>query len=179
MSQLVQRKESPAVKKAMYAFTAVVYVLVLSLHYLPQAENIPAFARFLPLFNASVNGTCAVLLILSLLAIKQKKISLHQRLNTIAMLLSVLFLLSYVLYHYFYGDSKYGGDYKGLYYFILISHILLAAISLPGILMAYYKGWLGNVAAHRRIVKYIYPVWLYVTITGVVVYLFLKDYYQF
>lgn len=179
MSQLLQREASPLIKKGIYVFTAVVYILVLSLHYLPQAENIPSFARFLPLFNASVNGTCAVLLLLSLAAIKQKKIALHQRLNTLAMILSVLFLLSYVLYHYFYGDSKYGGDYKGLYYFILISHILLAAVSLPGILMAYYKAWLGDVVAHRRIVRYTYPVWLYVTITGVVVYLFLKDYYQF
>jgi putative membrane protein len=176
---IAQRQESPLLKKGIYAFTAVVYILVLSLHYLPQAENIPGFAQFLPLLNASLNGSCSVLLILSLIAVKQKKIALHQQLNTLAMLLSVVFLLSYVLYHYFYGDASYGGENKVLYYFILISHILLAALSLPGILMAYYKGWLGDVEGHRKIVKLIYPVWLYVTITGVFVYLFLKNYYQF
>jgi len=95
------------------------------------------------------------------------------------MLLSVTFLFSYVLFHYFSGDTIYGGDYKTAYYIILISHILLAGLSLPFILLAYYRGHIGAIDKHKRMVRYIYPVWLYVCITGVIVYLFLAPYYSF
>lgn len=160
-----------------YAFTAVVYGLVILLHELPEASFRPGFIDYLPALNATINGTCFLLLIASLAAIKARMIPLHQRLNTTAMVLSVVFLLSYVLNHYFSGDTVYGGDMKGLYYFVLISHILLAAISLPFILMAYYKAFAGDIQGHRKLVKFTYPMWVYVTFTGVLVYLFLAPYY--
>ncbi|NND94718.1 MAG: DUF420 domain-containing protein [Flavobacteriales bacterium] len=139
----------------------------------------PSWMTVAPGFNALINGTCAVLLISSLIAIKSKKIQLHRSLNTAAMLLSVVFLLSYVVFHYFSGDTVYGGEYKFAYYIILISHILLAGLSLPFILLAYYRGHIGAIQKHKKLVRFTYPVWLYVCITGVIVYLFLAPYYAF
>jgi putative membrane protein len=162
---------------AIWAFTGVVYVLVIVLHELPQAEWQPGFVQHLSLLNATINGTCFALLIASLIAIKQKNIVLHKALNTSAMALSVVFLLSYVVNHYFSGDTSYGGDFKALYVFTLISHIALAGISLPFILLAYYYGYIGDINKHRKMVKFTYPMWVYVTFTGVMVYLFLAPYY--
>jgi putative membrane protein len=117
------------------------------------------------------------LLILSLLAIKRKNISVHQKCNTMAMIFSVVFLLSYVLYHATNNDTEYAGDSVGLYYFILITHIVLAGLSLPAILLAYYRGLIGDIEKHKKIVRFTYPVWLYVALTGVLVYVFLQPYY--
>ena len=161
-----------------YAFTAVVYALVIILHELPQASFVPSFVQYLPALNAIINGTCFILLVLALIAIKQKKVTLHKSLNSTAMVLSVLFLLSYVTNHYFSGDTSYGGNMKGIFYFILITHILLAGISLPFILLAYYKAYAGDLMGHRKLVKFTYPMWVYVTFTGVLVYLFLAPYYS-
>ena len=162
---------------AIWIFTIVVYALVIALHYLPSVENQPSFTSFQPMLNAIINGTCFVLLIASLVAIKNKNVELHKKLNTTAMLLSVVFLLNYVLYHYLAGDTSYLGESKALFYFILITHILLAGISLPMILIAYYRGLIGDVQKHRRLVKFTYPIWLYVTFTGVLVYAMLSPYY--
>lgn len=163
--------------RGIYAFTVVVYALVIILHELPGAEVAPVFTAYQPLTHAVLNGSCFILLIAALFAIKKKNVNLHKRLNTFAMVLSTIFLLSYVVYHYFAGDTVYGGGYKGLYYFILLTHVALAGLSLPFILLAYYHGYIGNVSKHRKMVKMVYPVWLYVTFTGVIVYWFLAPYY--
>lgn len=170
-------KEKKGIKVGIWVFTAVVYLLVISLHELPKPAIAPAFTKALPLVNATLNGMCFLLLITSLIMIKQKKVNLHMRLNTLAMILSVVFLLSYVLYHVTNGDTVYGGESKGLYYFVLFSHIALAGASLPGILFAYYRAWIGDIEKHRKIVKTIYPIWLYVALTGPIVYIMLSPYY--
>lgn len=170
-------KENKGIVIGIWVFTLVVYALVFSLHYLPAFENVPEFTKSLPLFHALLNGSCFVLLIMSLIAIKNKNVTLHKRLNTIAMVLSVVFLLSYVLYHITNDDTVYGGEYKTLYYSVLLTHILLAALSLPAILLAYYRALIGDIEKHKKIVRYTYPVWLYVALTGVLVYVFLKPYY--
>jgi putative membrane protein len=170
-------KENKIVVFGIYAFSAVVYLIVILLHKMPQAENAPFFIGILPLLNAMINGTCFLLLLSSLYFIKRKNVAMHKKLNTYAMLLSVVFLLSYVTNHYFSGDTFYGGDSKTLYYVVLISHIVLAGISLPFILLAYYRGFIGDVLRHKSLVRKIYPVWLYVTFTGVLVYIFLAPYY--
>lgn len=172
-----QIQENPLMKKGIIIFTIVVYALVIILHEFKYEGEAPQWIASFPAVNAFLNGTCFVLLISSLLAIKKKNVTLHQKLNTSAMVLSVVFLLCYVVYHFFYPDTSYGGDYKGLYIFILLTHILLAAVSLPFILFAYYRGWIGDVERHRKIVKFTFPIWLYVTMTGVVVYLLLAPYY--
>lgn len=160
-----------------WIFTTVVYALVMALHYIPKIEDAPDFTSQLPLLHAFLNGACFVLLILSLLAIKRKNISVHQKCNTIAMIFSVVFLLSYVLYHATNNDTEYAGDSEALYYFILITHIVLAGLSLPAILLAYYRGLIGDIEKHKKIVRFTYPVWLYVALTGVLVYVFLQPYY--
>lgn len=170
-------KESKQVIWGIYAFTMAVYALVIVLHELPQASLQPEFTKAQPLLHAIINGSCFLLLVLSLMAIKDKKVGLHKKLNTGAMLLSLIFLLSYVVYHYFAPDTKYGGEYKGLYYFILATHIILAGLSLPFILLAYYAGLTNTISKHKKLVRFTYPVWLYVTLTGVLVYLFLSPYY--
>ena len=172
-------KEDKRIIWGIWIFTAVVYALVIILHELPKAEGMPSWMESAPKFNALLNGTCAILLIASLVAIKQKKVGLHRTLNTSAMVLSVVFLLNYVIFHYFSGDTSYGGDYKTLYYIILITHVLLAGLSLPFILLAYYRGHIGAIQKHKKLVRFTYPVWLYVCITGVVVYLFLAPYYAY
>lgn len=160
-----------------WVFTIVVFALVFLLHELPGIESQPTFVSFLPKLNAIINGTVFFLLIFTLLAIKRKNIQLHKQLNTVAMLLSVLFLLSYVVNHFFSGDVVYAGDMRGLYYFVLITHVVLAGLSLPMILFSYYYGYLGLVHKHKKLVRYTYPIWVYVAFTGVLVYLFLSPYY--
>jgi putative membrane protein len=170
-------KKSRTVIVGIWVFTIVVYALVMSLHYIPKVADAPTFTSNLPVLHAILNGSCFLLLILSLISVKKRRIQLHKRLNTLAMIFSVLFLLSYVLYHATNNDTTYGGEYSGIYYFILLTHILLAALSLPAILIAYYRGFIGDVQKHRQIVRYTYPVWLYVALTGVLVYFFLAPYY--
>lgn len=171
------KENNPLAVKLIYILTIVVYAIVIALHYLPEASNIPEFVNYLTLLNAIFNGTCFLLLIGSLVAVKKGNIALHEKLNTTAMLISVLFILSYVLNHYFKGDVVYGGEYKGLYYFVLITHILLAAMSLPFILFAFVRGMQGEIMKHKKVVRFTYPIWLYVTFTGVLVYIFLAPYY--
>lgn len=170
-------KENKNIIRGIWLCSTVVFLLVVSLREIPKPDFRPAFTYYQPLVHALFNGTVFILLLFSLVAIKQKQITLHKKLNSVAMIVSLLFLLSYVVYHFFSPETKYGGDLSGLYFFILASHVILAAVSLPFILLAYYRGYIGQVEKHRKMVKAVYPVWLYVALTGVLVYLFLSPYY--
>jgi putative membrane protein len=172
-------KEDKRIIWGIWVFTALVFALVIILHELPQADGMPELMKNAPGFHAFLNGTCAILLLTSLWAIKNKNIALHKTLNSSAMVLSLVFLLSYVVFHYFSGDTHYRGEHMGVYLFVLLTHIPLAGLSLPFILLSYYRGLTGDIAKHKRLVRFTYPVWLYVCITGVMVYLFLKPYYAF
>tara|TARA_B100000508_G_scaffold141097_1_gene146989 strand:- start:81523 stop:82053 length:531 start_codon:yes stop_codon:yes gene_type:complete len=132
---------------------------------------------FLPPVYATINGITAFVLIFALVAIKMKKISLHQRLIQFALVLSLLFLVAYVLYHMTSDSTPYGGDLKYLYYFILISHILLSVVVIPIVLFAYLHAWKGDYDKHKKWVRFAFPIWLYVAITGVVVYLMISPFY--
>ena len=132
---------------------------------------------FLPPFYAGINGLTAILLILALAAIKNKNIALHQRLIKVCLALSLLFLLCYVAYHMTSDSTDYGGNMKGLYYFILISHILLSIAVIPLVLFTYLFAWEGKFEKHKKWTKFAFPIWLYVAITGVVVYLMISPYY--
>lgn len=128
----------------------------------------------LPLVNASLNGTCAVLLVAAVVSVKQRRITLHKRLMLAAFTVSAAFLVSYVIYHWFKsGPKPYTGDFRGLYLGILISHIVLAAVALPMQLVTLYRGWREQLDKHRRIAKITFPLWLYVSVTGVVIYFML------
>lgn len=128
----------------------------------------------LPLVNASLNGTCAVLLVAAVIAVKRGAIRWHKRLMLSAFTVSAAFLVSYVIYHWFKaGPKPYTGGLRGLYLTILISHVVLAAVALPMQLITLYRGWREQLDRHRRIARVTFPLWLYVSVTGVVIYFML------
>jgi len=122
----------------------------------------------LPAFHAGVNSAVAVMLVISLTAIKLGKVRLHRATMVTAMLLSVLFLLSYVAYHITTEPVRYGGTgtMRVIYLSLLASHIILAAASLPFILFTFIAGWTNRFTAHRKLARWVFPLWLYVAITG-------------
>lgn len=136
---------------------------------------------FLPPIYASINGLTAVLLLLALWAIKQGRQRLHQQLMTTCVALSLLFLIMYVAYHMTSDSTPFGGEggIRYLYYFILISHILLSIVVIPLVLHTYARAYLKNYEAHRKLARITFPVWLYVAVTGVVVYLMISPYYPY
>ena len=129
--------------------------------------------------NAVINSIVSVLLMAALAAVKNKQYALHKKLMISAILLSVIFLVSYIAHHLLTGDTHFGGtgNIRTVYFFILITHIFLAAIILPFILFTAYRGLVAEWPAHRKIAKITWPIWLYVSITGVVVYLMISPYY--
>lgn len=159
--------------------SAVVFLVVIMLNILPKPDFVPDFARHLPLLNACINGTCFILLLLSFYFIRKKNITVHKRINITAFFLSCLFLVSYILYHYFSEETRFPKDepMRPLYLVILASHILLASLILPFILMSFYRGLYGQVEKHKKIVRWTFPIWLYVTLSGVIVYLMISPYY--
>lgn len=161
--------------------SVVVIGLIVVLYSLPKAASIPEWAKMLPLLNACINGTCSILLVVSLASIKNKKIQLHKRLNITTFVLSSLFLISYVVFHSFGVETKFPADnpMRPYYLIILLTHILLAAIVLPLVLVSFYLGLTGKIEKHRKVSRFSFPIWLYVTVTGVVVYWMISPYYQF
>lgn len=196
MSVLSVENEKP-VKLTIYITTLLICVVVTILNqkWLPHPDTFPDFIYRLPALNALLNGTCSVLLLVSLLAIKRGNIALHKRLNLSAFVLSALFLISYVTAHYFIPDTRYGDvDHDGLmsaaesaavsgikplYLVILLSHIFLAIVVLPMVLLSFYYGLTDQRQKHRKLTRFSYPIWLYVTVTGVVVYLMISPYYNY
>ncbi len=170
-------------------------VVILNIKILPVPAVLPSFTYKLPLLNAVLNGTCSILLLLSLFFIKQKNIAMHKRINITAFVLSSLFLVSYILFHYLAPETKYGdlngdhilssaekmaaGNLRFVYYVILISHIILAAIVLPLVLFSFNFGLQNQILKHKKIVRWTWPIWFYVTVTGVIVYILISPYYQF
>jgi putative membrane protein len=169
------------ISRLIIGVTIAIPVAVAVLHFLPKPDHVPDIITHCPLLNAILNGTCTVLLIASWIAIMKKKVILHKRLNVTAFVLSALFLLSYVAYHSFGKETLYPKDnpLRPLYLFILSSHIILAAVVLPLVLISFYRGLTNKVALHRKISKWTMPLWLYVTTTGVIVYLMISPYYSF
>lgn len=134
---------------------------------------------FLPPFHATVNALAAIALMFSFYFIKNKNVEAHKKANFLALGLSVLFLLSYVVYHLTTEATIYGGEgnIKYIYYFLLATHVILAAVILPFILFTFIRAYTGQIEKHRKMAKWVYPLWLYVAITGPVCYLMLRPYY--
>lgn len=134
---------------------------------------------FLPHLNAVINSAASLALILGLVFIKQKKYNYHGATMTVAFALGAIFLVSYVIYHSAAESTSFGGEglIRSVYYFLLITHIVFAAVALFPILFAYYYGFTDQREKHRKVVKFAYPIWLYVSVTGVVVYLMISPYY--
>lgn len=130
--------------------------------------------------NAVINSIVSILLISGLVAIKSRRLELHKRIMMSAIIFSVLFLLSYICHHLLAGDTKFGGEgwVRPLYFFILITHIILAAVILPFILFTSYRALIAEWPAHRKLARITWPIWFYVSVTGVIVYLMISPYYQ-
>lgn len=141
----------------------------------PFDFNVHVFA----LLNAIINSCVFVLLIFGFWAVREKKLLLHKRLMLAAIVLSVLFLISYVIHHLFAGDTRYGGVgvIRYVYFFILITHIFLAAVILPFILFTAYRALSGDYEKHKKIARYTWPFWLYIALTGVLIYFLISPYY--
>ncbi len=134
---------------------------------------------FLPPIYATTNAITAVVLVLAVVSIKKGNRALHEKLIKTAMVLSVLFLILYVLYHMTSNSTKFGGQgvEKTIYFIVLISHIVLSIAVIPFVLITYMRARLGKFPQHKKIAKITFPLWLYVAITGVVVYLMISPYY--
>lgn len=161
---------------------AVVSVAVpLAVAVLFFADKIDGYnTKFLPPIYATMNGLTAVFLVFALVAIKQKKINLHRTLMTSAVAFSALFLVLYVVYHSTNDSTPYGGEgmVRTVYFIILISHILLSIVIIPLVLITYVRALASRFDKHKRIARITFPIWLYVAITGVVVYLMISPYYS-
>jgi len=134
---------------------------------------------FLPPIYATINALTAVLLIVAVWAVKNKKVKLHEKLMKTAILFSVLFLVLYVAYHMTSNSTKFGGEgsLKIVYFIILISHIVLSIAVIPFVLITYVRAITNNIELHKKIAKYTFPLWLYVAVSGVIVYLLISPYY--
>ncbi len=173
-------KEKSALR-IIYILSATIFSVVVILFCLPKAEAIPAFVPFLPKLNAILNGSTFLCLIFSKYYIRKKQVMMHKRLNIMAFILSSIFLFSYVAFHAFGIETKFPADnpLRPVYLFILISHIICAAVVLPLILITLFRALAGQYEKHKKITKWSYPIWLYVTATGVIVYFMISPYYKF
>jgi putative membrane protein len=160
-----------------YAVSAAVLFLVVLMRRVKLDLGVDF--TFLPPLHASLNALTAVILVYALWAIKRKDIQAHRRAIYAAMVCSVLFLLSYVLYHFTTPETRYGGEgwLRYVYFFLLITHIALAAVTLPFILLTFIRAYTGQFERHKKMSRWVFPLWLYVAVTGPICYLMLRPYY--
>lgn len=156
----------------------VVVALLFSVKLKDYGFNVTPLS-FLPHIYAAINGITAVVLIAGVLAIKNGKRKLHERLMTTAIALSLAFLVMYIAYHMTTDSTKFGGEgmIKNIYFFILITHILLSIAVIPLVMITYVRALAEKFDQHKKIAKITFPIWLYVAVTGVVVYLMISPYY--
>ena len=169
----------PSVKyKKWIILVSVVIPIAVAILFGIKIPNVEPLS-FLPPIYASINALTAVLLISAYIAIKKKKIIIHERLMSISIALSVVFLLMYIAYHMTSDPTPFGGKgiIKSVYFFILISHILLSIGIIPMVLITYVRAISKLFEDHKKIAKITFPIWLYIAITGVIVYLMISPYY--
>jgi putative membrane protein len=175
-------------------FSVVVFTVVVILGKVKLDVDLGFDVHLFAMANAFINATIAVLLVAALVAVKQKNYLLHKQLMMTALVLSVLFLLSYIAHHLFAGEAKFGdtnhdglvsdaeklavGGTRLIYFVILITHIFLAAIILPFILFTAYRALTAEFPAHKKLAKITWPLWMYVAVTGPIVYWMISPYYQ-
>ena len=143
---------------------------------LRQGGGEAAELSFLPAVNAGLNSTSAILLTVGWWAIKNKKVRLHRGLMLSAFVFSALFLVCYVIYHYAHGDTRYQGEgpLRTLYFFVLITHVLLSMGLVPLVLTTFYFALRDKIARHKKIARFTLPIWLYVSVTGMLIFVMLK-----
>lgn len=160
-------------------FSIIVFVAVVFLSKIKLEVSLPFNVHLFAKVNALINSAVSFLLLVGLLSVKRGRYSLHKKVMMSAMVLSLLFLVSYICHHLFSESTSYGGDgaMKYVYYFILITHIFLAGIILPFILYTSYRALVAEWPQHRKLAKITWPIWFYVSVTGVVVYLMISPFY--
>jgi len=191
MSDTQQRREwlkrepdhklSKVLTTAAWIVTALVLILVVMMrspYKIPLPEGWSM--SFLPPIHAVLNTLVSIALIAALFAVKAGRIALHRRFIMAAMALSAGFLLCYVAYHFTTVETRFGGEgwVRSVYFLLLITHIVFAAISLPAIFLTFISGLTNRFEAHRKLARWVFPLWLYVAITGPICYLMLRPYYQ-
>ncbi|MCW5906240.1 MAG: DUF420 domain-containing protein [Chitinophagales bacterium] len=161
-------------------FSVVVFVAVVVLGKVKLEVNLGFDPHIFAAMNAIINSTVSILLLMAFIMVKQGNYVMHRNMMLSAIVLSSLFLVSYIAHHLFAGETKFGGEggIRIFYYVILASHIILAAIILPFILLTAYRSLTGEYAKHKKIARYTFPLWLYVSVTGVLVYLLISPYYR-
>ena len=188
------KKNDKKARLIIFSVSMVVFAAVVVLSKFKLDVDLGFNVHLFALANAVINSMVTLLLIAGLVAIKKKKYLLHKRVMMAAIILSLLFLVSYICHHLFAGESKFGdlnhdgilsdeekaqaGSLRIVYYFILATHIPLAGIILPFILFTAYRGLTGEYDKHKKLVRITWPVWFYVAVTGVVVYLLISPYYH-
>lgn len=175
----ILRKNDKQARLLIFVVSFVVFAAVVILSRVKLEVDLGFNVHVFAAINAAINSIVSVLLIAAFIAIRAKQYIAHRNLMVAAMLLSILFLVSYIAHHLLAGDTKFGGEgtIRYIYYFILITHIFLAAIILPFILFTAYRSLTGEFEKHKKLARYTWPLWLYVSITGVLVYLFISPYY--
>jgi putative membrane protein len=164
-------------QKFIIAVSIIIPVVVAALF----SVKIPGYDfSVLPPIYASINGLTAILLITAVIAIKNKNKVLHERLMKTCILLSAVFLVLYIAYHITSDSTPYGGQgtIRYVYFFILVTHIILSIVVIPLVLFTYLRAWRGDFVKHRALAKFTFPVWLYVAVTGVIVYWMISPYYS-
>ena len=159
--------------------SAIIFLTVVILHELNLKIEVNFDPHIFAKFNALINASVSILLISGLFFVKTKKYMLHKRVMNLSIILSVFFILSYIAHHLLAESTVFGGEgsIKSIYYFILVTHIILAGLSLPFILYTAYRASIAKFEKHKKLARYVYPVWLYVAITGVIVYFLISPYY--
>ncbi|GIN58156.1 DUF420 domain-containing protein [Lederbergia ruris] len=167
-------------KPAIIIISTVLIGIIGILSGLPGVEDFDAFdVTLLPLFNAIFNSFTFLFLLCAFIAIRKRNITVHRRFIYAAFVTTTLFLITYVAFHYLSPSTSYGGTgfMAGLYYFLLITHIVLAAAIVPLALTTVARAWNMENARHRKIARWTMPIWLYVSLTGVLVYIMISPYY--
>lgn len=194
MLQPALKKNDKKAKLLIYTVSFVVFTAVILLSKFKLDVDLGFDVHVFAKANAIINSLVVILLLAGLITVKQKKYQLHKKIMLSAIMLSVLFLISYIAHHLLAGETKFGdinhdgiisidekalaGNIRMLYYFILITHIPLAAIILPFILFTAYRALTGEYDKHKKLVRITWPVWFYVAVSGVIVYLMISPYYN-
>ena len=194
MLAAVWKKNDAKARVLIFSFSIIVFTAVMLLGRVQLKIDLGFDVHLFAKINAGINTAVAFLLIMGLLAVKQKKYLLHKRIMMTAMLLSILFLVSYICHHLFAGETKFGdADHNGIvteaekalvsktriiYYILLGTHIPLAGLILPFILFTAYRSLIGEFDKHKKLARITWPIWFYVAVTGVVVYWMINPYYR-
>lgn len=175
----VLKKNDKQARLLIVTVSFVVFMAVAILSKVKLEVDLGFDIHIFALINAIINSCVSILLVAGLVTVKNKNYVAHKNIMLTAIVLSVLFLVSYISHHLLSGDTKFGGEgaIRSIYFVILITHIFLAAIILPFILFTAYRSLTGEFAKHKKLAKYTWPLWLYVSVTGVIVYLMISPYY--